>query len=78
MDIYSGLYIAQLIKEAGFPAGVVNMVPGYGPTAGGAIVNHPDIDKVSSYVQYTYTIFLYVCIHFASIFFLLQKIPQRF
>jgi len=43
----SGLYIAQLIKEAGFPAGVVNMVPGYGPTAGGAIVNHPDIDKVA-------------------------------
>ena len=33
----SGLYVAQLIKEAGFPPGVVNIIPGYGPTAGAAI-----------------------------------------
>ena len=43
----TGLYIAELIKEAGFPAGVVNMVPGYGPTAGAAIVNHPMVDKIA-------------------------------
>ena len=33
--------------EAGYPAGVVNILPGYGPTAGGAIAHHPDIDKVA-------------------------------
>lgn len=41
------LYTAQLFKEAGFPDGVVNFVPGFGQTAGAAIVNHPDIDKVA-------------------------------
>lgn len=43
----SALYMASLIKEAGFPAGVVNVVPGYGPTAGAAISSHPDINKVA-------------------------------
>ena len=43
----TGLYVAELIREAGFPAGVVNVVPGYGPTAGGAIANHPQVDKVA-------------------------------
>lgn len=43
----TGLYIAQLAKEAGFPDGVLNVIPGYGPTAGGAIANHPDVDKVA-------------------------------
>ena len=43
----SGLYIAELIKEAGFPPGVVNIIPGFGPTAGGAILRHPDVDKVA-------------------------------
>ncbi|XP_031781551.1 aldehyde dehydrogenase, mitochondrial [Nasonia vitripennis] len=42
----TALYIAQLTKEAGFPAGVVNVVPGFGD-AGAAIVNHPDVDKVA-------------------------------
>ena len=42
----TGLYVAQLTKEAGFPAGVINVIPGYGPTAGGAIVIHPDVEKV--------------------------------
>ncbi|KEK24615.1 aldehyde dehydrogenase family protein [Bacillus gaemokensis] len=41
------LYTAQLFKEAGFPNGVVNFVPGFGAEAGEAIVNHPDIDKVA-------------------------------
>ena len=40
-------YVAQLTKEAGFPPGVVNVVPGYGPTAGGALTAHPDVDKVA-------------------------------
>jgi len=43
----TGLYIANLIKEAGFPAGVVNIVPGFGPTAGAAISEHMDVDKVA-------------------------------
>ncbi|XP_072453556.1 aldehyde dehydrogenase 1A1-like [Notamacropus eugenii] len=41
------LYLASLVKEAGFPPGVVNIVPGYGPTAGAAISSHMDVDKVS-------------------------------
>lgn len=43
----SGLFVAQLIKEVGFPPGVVNVVPGFGPTAGAAIAEHPDVDKVA-------------------------------
>lgn len=43
----TGLYVAQLTKEAGFPDGVINVIPGYGPTAGAAIANHPDVDKVA-------------------------------
>uniref|UniRef100_A0A803VBP5 aldehyde dehydrogenase (NAD(+)) n=1 Tax=Ficedula albicollis TaxID=59894 RepID=A0A803VBP5_FICAL len=43
----SALYVASLIKEAGFPPGVVNIIPGYGPTAGAAISSHMDIDKVA-------------------------------
>merc|ERR1712106_807109 len=43
----SGLAVAALIKEAGFPPGVVNVVPGFGPTAGAAISEHEDVDKVA-------------------------------
>lgn len=43
----SMLYVATLIKEAGFPAGVVNVINGLGGEAGAAIVQHPDIDKVA-------------------------------
>lgn len=39
--------MAALTKEAGFPAGVINILPGYGPTAGAAIAEHPDINKVA-------------------------------
>lgn len=42
----TALYIAQLTKEAGFPDGVVNVVPGFGK-AGAALVEHPDVDKVA-------------------------------
>lgn len=38
---------AALIKEAGFPPGVVNVVPGFGPTAGAALTGHPDVAKVA-------------------------------
>jgi len=43
----TALRIGELVQKAGFPAGVVNILPGYGPTAGGAIANHMDIDKVA-------------------------------
>ncbi|EHB10275.1 Retinal dehydrogenase 1, partial [Heterocephalus glaber] len=43
----TALHVASLIKEVGFPPGVVNIVPGYGPTAGAAISSHTDIDKVA-------------------------------
>lgn len=42
----TALYVAQLTKEAGFPQGVINVVPGFGK-AGAAIVAHPDVDKVA-------------------------------
>jgi len=43
----SALRLGELIMEAGFPEGVVNIVPGYGETAGGALAAHPDVDKVA-------------------------------
>lgn len=43
----TALYLASLIKEAGFPSGVANVVPGYGPTAGAALSGHPDINKMA-------------------------------
>ncbi|VEU22822.1 DEKNAAC103915 [Brettanomyces naardenensis] len=43
----SNLFAAQLFKEAGFPAGVINVVPGSGRTCGGAILHHPKIKKVA-------------------------------
>ena len=41
------LYFANLIKEAGFPPGVVNILNGYGKDCGAAIASHLDIDKVA-------------------------------
>src|ERR1700691_1594551 len=43
----TALRVMELITEAGFPDGVVNMLPGYGPTAGAAIARHMDVDKVA-------------------------------
>ena len=43
----SALRLGELIMEAGFPEGVVNIVPGYGETAGGALAAHPHVDKVA-------------------------------
>jgi aldehyde dehydrogenase (NAD+) len=43
----SALRVGELILEAGFPPGVVNLLPGFGPTAGQAISRHRGIDKVA-------------------------------
>ncbi len=43
----SALRLGELIQEAGFPDGVVNIIPGYGETAGAALAAHPDVDKVA-------------------------------
>jgi aldehyde dehydrogenase (NAD+) len=43
----SALRVGELLIEAGFPPGVVNILSGYGPTAGAAIAHHMDIDKVA-------------------------------
>jgi (Z)-2-((N-methylformamido)methylene)-5-hydroxybutyrolactone dehydrogenase len=43
----SALHLARLVTEAGFPPGVVNVVPGYGEVAGAALAAHPDVDKIS-------------------------------
>jgi aldehyde dehydrogenase (NAD+) len=41
------LRLAELCQEAGMPPGVVNVVPGFGETAGAALASHPDVDKVA-------------------------------
>ncbi|WP_240375870.1 aldehyde dehydrogenase family protein [Bacillus piscicola] len=43
----SALYFAELVEQAGFPKGVVNIVTGYGEVAGAALVDHPDVNKIS-------------------------------
>ncbi len=43
----SALLLGELIQEVGFPDGVVNIVPGYGETAGAALAAHPHVDKVA-------------------------------
>lgn len=43
----SALYAAKLVKEAGYPAGVLNTISGFGRVVGGAISSHPNIDKVA-------------------------------
>jgi aldehyde dehydrogenase (NAD+) len=43
----TALYLAELIEQAGFPAGVVNIVPGFGETCGEPLTLHPLVDKVA-------------------------------
>ncbi len=43
----TALRLGELAIEAGFPAGVVNIINGFGETAGDAIVTHPDVDKIA-------------------------------
>jgi aldehyde dehydrogenase (NAD+) len=48
----TALRLGELCLEAGFPEGVVNVVPGFGPTAGGALVSHPEVDKIAFTGEY--------------------------
>lgn len=43
----SALLLGKLALEAGIPDGVLNVIPGYGPVAGQALADHPDVDKIS-------------------------------
>ncbi len=43
----TAMELGKLIQEAGFPEGVVNIVPGYGETAGASLASHPGIDKIA-------------------------------
>lgn len=43
----SALRIAELAIEAGIPKGVLNVLPGFGPTAGAVLCKHPDVDKIA-------------------------------
>lgn len=43
----SAIYLGKLIKEAGFPDGVINIVPGFGNEAGDALVKHEDVNKIA-------------------------------
>ena len=43
----SSLKIAELVREVGFPRGVVNILPGYGASAGQHLAEHPGVDKIS-------------------------------
>jgi acyl-CoA reductase-like NAD-dependent aldehyde dehydrogenase len=43
----TAMELGKLIQEAGFPEGVVNIVPGFGETAGAALAAHPGIDKIA-------------------------------
>ncbi|MCB2015047.1 MAG: aldehyde dehydrogenase family protein [Sphingobium sp.] len=42
----TALRLADLVAEAGFPAGTINIITGNGHTAGARLVSHPDVDKV--------------------------------
>ncbi len=44
---YTAIRLAELALEAGIPPGVLNCVPGFGETAGAALVRHPGVDKIS-------------------------------
>jgi aldehyde dehydrogenase (NAD+) len=43
----TALRMGELALEAGYPAGVINIVPGFGETAGAALVGHPGVDKLA-------------------------------
>src|SRR5262249_4644627 len=48
----TALRVAGLSQDAGYPDGVVNVIPGYGPTAGAAVIGHKDIDKAAITGEY--------------------------
>ncbi len=43
----SALRLGELLLEAGLPEGVVNIIPGFGPSAGATLAAHPNVDKVT-------------------------------
>jgi acyl-CoA reductase-like NAD-dependent aldehyde dehydrogenase len=43
----TAIRLAELAAEVGFPEGVLNVVPGFGETAGAALVRHPDVDAIA-------------------------------
>ncbi len=43
----TALILGEVAAEVGLPAGVLNVVPGFGETAGAALVSHPDVDKIA-------------------------------
>src|SRR5438552_53574 len=47
----TALRLGELLLEAGVPAGGVNIVPGFGPTAGGALVRQEQLERVTGYVE---------------------------
>ncbi|MCP5004184.1 MAG: aldehyde dehydrogenase family protein [Planctomycetes bacterium] len=49
----SALKLGEICQEAGLPDGVLNIVPGYGPTAGAALASHMDVDKVAFTGEHT-------------------------
>jgi aldehyde dehydrogenase (NAD+) len=49
----TALRVAALAQDAGIPDGVLNVVPGFGPTAGAALSSHKDVDKVAFTGEYT-------------------------
>src|SRR4051794_21149592 len=49
----TALRVAALAQEAGFPDGVINVVPGFGPTAGAGLSGHMDVDKLAFTGEHT-------------------------
>ena len=43
----TALLLAEILAEAGLPEGVLNVIPGFGPTTGGALVAHHGVDKIA-------------------------------
>ena len=48
----TSLELARIAAEAGLPEGVLNVVPGFGPTAGAALASHPGVDKIAFTGEY--------------------------
>ena len=49
----TALRLGEICQEAGLPDGVLNIVPGYGPTAGAALAEHMDVDKIAFTGEYS-------------------------